>query len=194
VNAAATCGDWHEQSNYGDRWSSASTWWEYSCTYSRDECGGRGCCRGGGGACEPDGYYETLSTWIDYYVWDGTNAVFYGEAYNVWFVDAYDGYSYTEQYDWWDAATAQWYDLLPAITSFTPAGGPVGTVVDIRGSNFSRATSVTFSPGTSANYTVDSNSEIHATVPAGATSGPISITTLDVDGSAVSSATFTLTP
>jgi hypothetical protein len=106
---------------------------------------------------------------------------------------------------WWDAATAQRYALIPTITSSTPAGAPVGTVVDIQGSNFSGATSVLFDgsiyssgitedyPGIFASYTVDSSSEIHATVPAaGATSGLIVVTT--PDGAASTHTLFTVTP
>jgi len=202
VNAAAECGGWHQQSNYGDRWSAASTWWAYSCTYTSDT--GNPFQGSGGFACVCDGYYEDINTRTDYYVWDGANAVFYGQAYDDWFIDGYNGWSYMQQSLWWDAATAQWYELMPAITSFTPAGGPVGTVVDIQGSNFTGATSVLFDssiyssgtfpdyPGIFASYTVDSSSEIHATVPAGATSGLIVVTT--PDGAASTQTLFTVTP
>jgi hypothetical protein len=63
----------------------------------------------------------------------------------------------------------------PTIKWFAPSTGPVGTSVDIHGVNFTGATSVTFN-GTNADYTVDSDTEIHATVPAGATTGPIAVT------------------
>jgi PKD repeat protein len=32
VTAAAVCGGWYRQSNYGDRWPAGSSWWEYRCT------------------------------------------------------------------------------------------------------------------------------------------------------------------
>jgi len=64
----------------------------------------------------------------------------------------------------------------PAITSFTPTTGSVGTTVDIRGTNFTYVDFVGIN-NTPAAFTVDSNTEIHATVPAGATgSGPIVVT------------------
>jgi hypothetical protein len=79
----------------------------------------------------------------------------------------------------------------PAIGSFTPTSGPAGTSIDIQGTGFTGATSVEFN-GTTASYTVDSDSELHATVPTGATSGPISVSS--AGGTGTSSASFTLTP
>ena len=66
--------------------------------------------------------------------------------------------------------------LPPAITSFTPAGGPVGTQVTIAGSNFATATLVKFNGVLAGSFTINSDAEIFATVPSGATTGPISIT------------------
>jgi hypothetical protein len=77
----------------------------------------------------------------------------------------------------------------PAIASLTPTQGTVGTSVDILGANFTGATAVTFN-GIAAAFTVDSDSEIHATVPSGATTGPISVTT--PQGTGTSNATFIL--
>src|SRR5215475_638831 len=74
-------------------------------------------------------------------------------------------------------------ELAPTVSSFTPTGGPVGTRVDILGSNFTAATSVGFGGATTTNFTVDSDSEIHATVPSGATTGPISVWTPNGSGS-----------
>src|SRR5207244_707891 len=64
----------------------------------------------------------------------------------------------------------------PTITSFTPTSGPVGTRVTISGTNFTGATTVTFN-GVSASFTVTSATTIQATVPTGATTGPLSVTT-----------------
>jgi hypothetical protein len=80
---------------------------------------------------------------------------------------------------------------IPVISSFVAAGGPVGATVDIHGTNFDGATSVAFG-GAAASFTVDSASEIHATVPSGATSGPITVTT--PDGTATSVLPFTVAP
>jgi PKD repeat protein len=92
-------------------------------------------------------------------------------------------------YTIWCSVGANFDDLVvddgaistPAITSFTPPSGPPGTSVDIKGANFTGATSVEFG-GTQASFTVDSDSELHATVPDGATDGPISVTTPDGTG------------
>jgi len=87
-----------------------------------------------------------------------------------------------------DAAFA----AAPTISSFSPTSGPVGTSVTIHGQNFSGpdVMSVTFN-GTSATFTIDNPQKITATVPAGATTGPIAVTS--PDGTATSSTNFTVT-
>src|SRR5205807_163843 len=77
----------------------------------------------------------------------------------------------------------------PTITSFSPTSGPVGTSVTISGTNFTGATAVAFN-GTSATFTVTSDTTIRATVPAGATSGTLSVTT--PGGTATSAGSFTV--
>ncbi|MEI6519013.1 MAG: IPT/TIG domain-containing protein, partial [bacterium] len=67
--------------------------------------------------------------------------------------------------------------LPPTITSFTPASGLIGTVVTITGTNFIGATAVKFNGISAATYTVVSATSITATVPAGATTGNIAVTT-----------------
>lgn len=64
----------------------------------------------------------------------------------------------------------------PTITSFVPKRGQVGATVVVTGTGFTGATSVAFD-GTAATFTVDSDTQITATVPAGASGGPISVTT-----------------
>ena len=68
--------------------------------------------------------------------------------------------------------------FLPAsITSFSPTNSPPGTTVTIQGQNLLGATAVLFN-GLPANF-VDptTNTVIQATVPAGVTTGPISVVT-----------------
>jgi hypothetical protein len=62
------------------------------------------------------------------------------------------------------------------ITSFTPTSGPVGTVVKITGTGFTGATAVSFNNVNATTFTVDSATQITATVPAGATTGKIRVT------------------
>lgn len=86
------------------------------------------------------------------------------------------------------------YDLglpkpKPRIGSFSPASGTVGTSVLIKGASFLGATAVTFN-GTPATYKVVGASYISATVPAGATTGPIAVTT--PNGKATSTGSFTV--
>ena len=89
------------------------------------------------------------------------------------------------------ATSSSAFRVMPAITSFTPSSGPAGTSVSISGSSFSGATTVTFN-GTRATFSVTSNTAIQATVPAGATTGPIGVTT--PAGAATSSSAFTVVP
>jgi predicted outer membrane repeat protein len=77
----------------------------------------------------------------------------------------------------------------PAITSFTPSSGGVGAAVTIAGTGFTGASLVTFN-GTSAGFSVNSDTQITATVPSGATSGSIAVTTSG--GTATSASTFTV--
>ena len=64
----------------------------------------------------------------------------------------------------------------PSISGFSPARGGVGTIVTLQGSGFLRASSVRFN-GRDARFTVDSNNVITATVPAGATTGRVTVVT-----------------
>jgi uncharacterized protein (TIGR03437 family) len=77
----------------------------------------------------------------------------------------------------------------PTIESFAPAFGAVGTSVVINGTSFIGATSVTFN-GVMAAFVINSDTKITATVPNGATSGTIKVTT--TGGSAISAASFTV--
>ncbi len=77
----------------------------------------------------------------------------------------------------------------PSITSVDPASGPIGTFVTLTGTNFEPgATQVTFNGLAAAVRTVTA-AQITTTVPIGATTGPLTVTTSR--GSA--SVTFTVT-
>ena len=77
------------------------------------------------------------------------------------------------------------------ITSFTPTSGPVGTPVTITGTAFTGATKVTFGGVAAASFKVNSATQITATVPTGAKTGKIGVTTNGV--TAISKTNFTVT-
>jgi hypothetical protein len=106
----------------------------------------------------------------------GQNLWCNGQIDGAWFNDAWK--------------TFQVWALPPSLSSFTPSSGPAGTNVTISGSHLSGATTVSFN-GSPAAFTVNSDSQIGATVPNGATSGPIAVTT--PAGSATSSTSFSIT-
>src|SRR4051794_12541729 len=83
------------------------------------------------------------------------------------------------------AASAQ-----PGPISVAPARGPVGATVVITGSGLATATDVLFG-STAATFTVDSDDQITATVPNGATAGPIEV---DTGGGSGESEPFFLHP
>jgi uncharacterized repeat protein (TIGR03803 family) len=84
----------------------------------------------------------------------------------------------------------QIFHVIPQITSFSPESGPAETVVTIKGESFTGATSVAFSGVKATSFKVDSYTEITATVPSGAKTGKISVTTLG--GTGTSAGTFTV--
>lgn len=115
VTPAASCSGWYLENNYGGRWPAGSTWWEYQCTYQdaqyHNTCPGPAC-----DAFCPTCYWQTRD-WTDYFFWNGSEGVFYGEAYSDAVVyDSED--SYLSAF-WWDGRTARWYSLAPRINSLT---------------------------------------------------------------------------
>jgi len=89
------------------------------------------------------------------------------------------------------ASSAASFLVPPQITSFSPASGRVGTSVVINGKTFNSASAVTFN-GAAAAFSVNSSTKITATVPSGATTGKISVTT--PGGTAGSATDFAVTP
>jgi len=80
---------------------------------------------------------------------------------------------------------------LPSINNINPTSGPVGTTVVITGNNFTGVSSVSIGTIPLA-YTVVSDNEIDAVIPAGITSGPVFVGNLL--GAVSSPESFTLTP
>ena len=84
------------------------------------------------------------------------------------------------------------YFVIPKVISFNPTSGQVGTSVVITGNSFTGATKVTFGGVKATSFTVNSDTQITATVPVGAQTGKIGVTT--PGGTGTSSAVFTVLP
>jgi hypothetical protein len=85
--------------------------------------------------------------------------------------------------------------VAPVVLVVSPAAGPVGTSVTVTGLGFddsSVATGVAFDGTAAASFSVDSNTQITAIVPVGATIGPVSVT--DAEGAGASAIDFVVTP
>jgi len=80
---------------------------------------------------------------------------------------------------------------VPTVTAFSPSAGDVGTNVVITGTNFAGTTSVKFNGTTATGFVVNSATQITVAVPAGATTGTITVT--NPLGTGTSSTPFTLT-
>ena len=81
------------------------------------------------------------------------------------------------------------FKIVPALLSFTPTSGSVGTPVTLTGTSFTGTTAVRF--GTKvATFTANSDTQITTQVPNGAVTGKISVTT--PGGSAISTTNFTV--
>jgi hypothetical protein len=79
----------------------------------------------------------------------------------------------------------------PTITTFSPTRGHTGITVTLLGLNLAGTALVSFA-GASARFRVDSDTQISATVPAAATTGPIEVTS--PGGTATSVEDFTVVP
>jgi uncharacterized repeat protein (TIGR03803 family) len=82
------------------------------------------------------------------------------------------------------------FRVTPVILSFSPTSGKVGIPVTITGDSLTQATKVTFGGVKATSFTVNSDTRVTATVPNGAKTGKIAITT--PGGTATSSGMFTV--
>lgn len=80
---------------------------------------------------------------------------------------------------------------LPAITDFSPKSVHSGQTVTLTGTHFTGTTAVKFN-GTSADFTIDSDTAITATVPSGVTTGKITVTS--PGGTAESATNYSVIP
>jgi len=85
--------------------------------------------------------------------------------------------------------TPQVFKVIPSISGFSPTSGTVGTQVVITGMSLTQTSAVAFG-GVKASFTVNSDTQVTATVPSGAKTGTIKITTKG--GSATSAGKFTV--
>jgi len=83
------------------------------------------------------------------------------------------------------------FRVTPQLLSFDPPSGPVGTSVTITGVSLTQTKGVGFGDRIPAQFTVDSDTQLTATVPSGAKTGKIGIETKG--GTAISSGVFTVT-
>jgi uncharacterized repeat protein (TIGR01451 family) len=81
---------------------------------------------------------------------------------------------------------------LPYVTAITPSGGPRGTRVIINGGNFTDPVNVKFNGLLDPDAAATSRSQINATVPVGATTGPLTVTT--VAGASTNTRVFYASP
>ncbi|MGB8014184.1 MAG: choice-of-anchor tandem repeat GloVer-containing protein [Terriglobales bacterium] len=83
------------------------------------------------------------------------------------------------------------FRVQPQITRIRPTSGSVGTQVQIIGVSLRQTTEVTFGGVASTEFSVNSDKQVTATVPASAVTGPITIATMG--GTARSTQGFTVT-
>ncbi|MBZ5663828.1 MAG: hypothetical protein LAO30_04430 [Acidobacteriia bacterium] len=86
--------------------------------------------------------------------------------------------------------TPQVFKVIPSLSKFAPTSGPVGTSVVITGQSLTQTTTVTFGGVKAASFTVNSDTQITATVPTGAKTGKVAVKTKG--GSATAPGTFTV--
>jgi uncharacterized repeat protein (TIGR03803 family) len=82
------------------------------------------------------------------------------------------------------------FRVTPTISDFSPTSGAVGTSVVITGEGFRGATCMSIGGVMATSFTLDSDTQITVTVPTGAKTGHIAVSTLG--GTAVSAGTFTI--
>jgi uncharacterized repeat protein (TIGR03803 family) len=86
----------------------------------------------------------------------------------------------------------QKFNVVPTITGIAPGSGPVGSQVSITGAALLGASVVKFGGVKATSFTVNSGTSITATVPTGALTGKVLVTT--AGGTASSKTVFTVTP
>jgi large repetitive protein len=88
--------------------------------------------------------------------------------------------------------TTNYFYYQPGVQSFSPSVGRPGTNVVIKGTNFLGVTKVSFGGVLATNFTTNSNTQITATVPVGATTGTLNV--VAPAGQFISSSNFVVQP
>jgi uncharacterized repeat protein (TIGR03803 family) len=83
------------------------------------------------------------------------------------------------------------FRVTPQLTSFAPSTGPVSTIVTLTGVSLKQATKITFGGVSATTFTVISDTSVTVTVPTGAVTGKIVVTTQG--GTSASTTNFTVT-
>jgi hypothetical protein len=134
----------------------------------------------------------TLGTWIEY---DVTAALTGNGAYSFGIkprsVDMAEFSSREDSAHAPQLIVRQVVAPRPTVASFMPPNGSAGTQVTIAGRDFDGVTTVAFNGQPAASYVVDSRTQIRAVVPAGATSGVVSV--IAAGGTANSTTAFVVT-
>jgi uncharacterized repeat protein (TIGR03803 family) len=86
----------------------------------------------------------------------------------------------------------QTYKVKPKITNFTPSSGPVGTLVTINGTGLIQTSAVNFGTVKATTFTVKSDSQVMANVPAGLPASAVTISITTPGGTAISPTKFTV--
>jgi uncharacterized repeat protein (TIGR03803 family) len=84
------------------------------------------------------------------------------------------------------------FKVVPQVLSFLPTSGPAGTSVVITGESLTGASAVSFGSVLATSFTVNSDTQITATVPTGAATGDVAVRT--AGGRGQSATAFTVTP
>jgi uncharacterized repeat protein (TIGR03803 family) len=86
----------------------------------------------------------------------------------------------------------QTYRVKPKITNFTPSSGPAGTLVTINGTGLIQTSVVNFGTVKATTFTVKSDSQVTANVPAGLPASAVTISITTPGGTAISPTKFTV--
>jgi hypothetical protein len=160
-----------------------STYYAYNGTASM--AGGHGVCicgyddniNPGGADADHKGGFKMVNSWGS--SWNGNGYV-------------YLSYDFVKRYVWEAWTMSDNSPDTPSVTSLSKTSGNVGDSVDMNGSNFGglrRSARVTFN-GTAATNLTWTNEKVTATVPAGATTGPVVVS--DWEGTSSNGLNFTV--